>query len=177
MKYRPLPDADYLRCILRYEPMTGEFFWLEDRDGGPRAGDAAGCLTVSGRDRKKPYPVRVINIDGILYLGHRIAWKIVTGRDPAGEIDHRDSDSTNNAFENLREATRLQNSLNIGTRTDNKSGVKGVSWDSVNGKWVARIRVHKGKYRNLGRFDDVEDAAAAYRSAATQMHGEFVRFA
>lgn len=48
------------------------------------------------------------------------------------------------------------------TRKDNVSGVRGVSRSG--NKWNARIRLN-GAYKNLGRFDTIEAAAAAVAAA------------
>ena len=41
--------------------------------------------------------------------------------------------------------------------------------------WVAKLFVN-GKCLNLGRYDKVEEAAAAYRAAALEHVGDYVRF-
>lgn len=46
----------------------------------------------------------------------------------------------------------------------NKTGVKGVRWDKERLKWAASI-YFKGKCYQLGRFDDIEDAIKARKSA------------
>ena len=44
----------------------------------------------------------------------------------------------------------------------NTSGVRGVSWDATNQKWVAAFRHKKVNYF-LGRFNSIEDAAEAIK--------------
>lgn len=53
-----------------------------------------------------------------------------------------------------------------GKRTDNKSGVTGVHWDSNNFKWYVQFN---GKY--LGRYKDLEDAKAIRLNAEKQYEG------
>jgi hypothetical protein len=55
---------------------------------------------------------------------------------------------------------------------DNKCGVKGVYWDKSNSKWRVRITAN-GKKMNIGRFDTLEAAAKAYKTAALIYHGKF----
>jgi len=58
---------------------------------------------------------------------------------------------------NLTALTRKANKTN-------KSGIKGVHWDKSKSKWMANIG-HKGKTIYLGRFKNIEDAAAARKAA------------
>lgn len=52
--------------------------------------------------------------------------------------------------------------------SNNTSGVKGVGYDKVNGKWRAYIRL-AGKLHHLGRFDTLEEAAQARRQAEAEL--------
>lgn len=54
--------------------------------------------------------------------------------------------------------------LNKTIAKNNKSGIKGVSWDKTRFKWVAQIQF-KGKTIFLGRFDKLEDAIIAREEA------------
>jgi hypothetical protein len=88
------------------------------------------------------------------------------------EIDHIDGNGLNNTRSNLRTATHQQNMYNIGPRSDNASGFKGVSLNKKTQTWQARITVN-GKQAHLGCFPSPEDAARAYDKAARVHHGEF----
>lgn len=88
-------------------------------------------------------------------------------------IDHEDRDGLNNQKYNLRPCTGTQNQFNANMRINNKSGIRGVSWDSSRGKWTVRIK-NGSKYEYLGRFDDIEEAAIIYKDRAIQLYGEFV---
>jgi hypothetical protein len=73
---------------------------------------------------------------------------------------------------NLRLATRSQNNMNRSARSDNKSGVTGVTWHKQSQKW--RATIHKnGKQIQIGMFETIEEAAKAYSLAAQDMHGDF----
>jgi hypothetical protein len=74
----------------------------------------------------------------------------------------------------LREATPSQNQANKAMRSDNTSGVKGVTWDKSRGKWVAAIHVNR-KRISLGRYKDIEEAAAAYEAASSIHFGPYGR--
>lgn len=107
------------------------------------------------------------------YFAHRLAWIYVYGVAP-DKIDHIDGDRDNNRIANLRACTNSQNSANSRIRSDNSSGLKGVSWDCTKKKWVAQIRCH-GKSFHLGRFKSKIDASVAYSSAAVRFFGKFAR--
>jgi len=150
---------------LAYDPDTGIFTWRVTTCRRMKAGDLAGCI-----DRSKGY--HRISIDGKAYKAHRLAWLYVTGEWPPEGVDHIDGDRSNNAIANLRAATSSQNSCNRGKQRNNTSGFKGVTWDRSKGMWAAQITV-AGKLKSLGRYDNVKDAAEAYRRAARGRHGEF----
>lgn len=79
-------------------------------------------------------------------------------------VDHKDRDGLNCRRSNIRLATKSLNAHNCGLLINNTSGVKGVCWDKRVKKWVARIYI-MGRCRHLGRFDDIEEAAAVYAAA------------
>jgi hypothetical protein len=49
-----------------------------------------------------------------------------------------------------------------------KSKHRGVTWDGNRGKWKCSIK-YKGGHKYLGRFDDEEEAAAAYNTEAEKL--------
>lgn len=57
----------------------------------------------------------------------------------------------------------------------NKSGSRGVSWDSKRKKWVAQI-VFKGKNYHLGRYEEKEDAASARKEAEKHLYDDFLKW-
>jgi hypothetical protein len=113
-----------------------------------------------------------IRVDGKSYLAHRLAWLIVTGDWPISHIDHADLDQKNNAFSNLREATRSQNLSNCRVKSHNRLGIKGVRRDRH--RFKAQITVNR-KNNYLGSFGTAEEAQAAYLAAAKRAVGEFAR--
>lgn len=116
----------------------------------------------------------VVRINNRAYLCHRIIWKLVTGIDPVAYIDHRDTNKKNNAWGNLREATKQENAFNQPASPRNKTGYKGVSFCQRDGTFYACIRAN-GKSLSLGRFETAEMAHAAYVTAAKPIHGIFFR--
>jgi len=153
---------DYVKELFTY--CDGVLRWRVSRSNRTRVGSAAGyCRSDNGRC--------VINVDGKLMFAHRLIFLFHHGWLP-DEIDHIDTDPTNNRIENLRSATRAQNQWNARKRKDNTSGVKGVSWYAPTKRWTAQIRVN-GQRKRLGYFSTIDAAAAAIAAAQRDSHGEF----
>lgn len=155
-------SADRVRELLEYEPETGVFRW-KCRRGRVAAGSVAGSPVVRG--------YRAISVDNVLYRAHRLAFVLMEGRWPEGDVDHIDGDVSNNRYSNLREASRSQNMQNQRRALSNNksSGLLGASWHKQTRRWQARITLG-GKDRFLGRFDTAEAAHAAYLAAKRQIH-------
>jgi hypothetical protein len=51
------------------------------------------------------------------------------------EVDHIDSDRLNNTRQNLRWCLHSENMANMKIPSNNKSGVKDVSWNMNHDKW------------------------------------------
>src|SRR6266704_128840 len=94
-----------LKELLSYDPLTGVFLWRVKRCN-KMPGDVAGC------NKNRNYTV--VYVEGKSYRAHRLAWFYMTGEWPATFLDHRDMNKHNNAWENLRLATKSQNQANIG---------------------------------------------------------------
>lgn len=85
-------------------------------------------------------------------------------------VDHINHDCFDDRRCNLRIVDPLKSTWNQGTREDNRCGVRGVYQSK--GRWIARINVNK-KHIVLGRFDTMEEAAAARRAAEIKYFGEY----
>jgi hypothetical protein len=109
---------------------------------------------------------------------HRLIWALHYQDLPCPtlEIDHINGVRDDNHIDNMRLVSTLGNQRNARMRSHNTSGVNGVYWDNSHRKWKAQI-VIDGKYKNLGRFDDIEEAASVRKAASikhgyTERHGE-----
>lgn len=145
-----------LKGLLSYNPASGEFTWLKSISKRIRVGDLAG-YSNSNSDSYV-----FIRIAGTLYRAHRLAWLYEYGKWPDEDIDHIDRNKRNNAIANLREVTDSQNLFNASIRSDNSSGVKGVSFSRRDCAWRAYINVN-GKHRSLGNFKTKAEAVSARR--------------
>lgn len=169
---------EYLCKRLHYDPKTGVFIWLSRpvrsyRDHGWNT-KWAGRHAGSVREQRGGLYYLEISIEGRNYLAHRLAWLYMTGTFPPKGIDHEDTDGLNNRWKNLRPATQTENNANSRIRSDNTTGLKGVSFNKQTGRYTSGIRVN-GKRKHLGYFDDPEEAHSVYVTAAEKYFGEFAR--
>ena len=88
-------------------------------------------------------------------------------------VDHRNHDTLNNRKENLRVCDPIKSARNRVRQTNSTSGLIGVDWHKLVGKWQARITVDGVRVR-LGFFEDKEDAGRARDRAAKEAYGDFV---
>ncbi len=162
MSAKLLPDPEYLRQRLRYDPSSGKLFWL------PKSIDVNGWnKKYSGREA---FTAKMRNgyltgaVDSKNYLAHRIAWAVYYGKEPNGEVDHIDHNRANNCITNLREVSRTENCRNMSAYSTRTSGITGVHWYPMRQKWKAEIWVNYKKIC-LGYFSDINDAAKARSQA------------
>ena len=169
---RKLPSVKFLRECFIYNRRTGELRWkVRPREhfatkkgwavwNSHYPGKIAGAITNTGH-----------RLLGSGYLAHRLIFKMVTGKEPAS-IDHADGNPANNAWRNLRVATKTEQAWNSWLRVDNSSGYRGVN--RHRNKWTARISID-GRLQYLGLFSTPEEASTAYESVARKLHGKFYR--
>ena len=162
---RPLAG---LEKVLRYDANTGLLYWTTYIYRIKKPGDLAGHQNASGYIE--------IRFDRKNYQGHRVAWYLHTGEDPGIlQVEHIDTNRTNNKIDNLRLASSAQNSWNKGKKTCTTSKYKGVAFYARYRKWISQIRAN-GKTTHLGYFTDELEAHRTYCLAAMEMHGEFANF-
>lgn len=181
MDKRQPPSPEVLRKLLRYDPETGSLFWRERSAGAFQSERAAKSWNTRYANKQaftalNNYGYFVGNVNYVTCLASRVAWAVTYGEWPNNDTDHINGDRTDNRLCNLRQATRSENHCNKGPQRNNTSGHKGVSWNKRAGRWEAAIG-KDGHVKFLGRFEVLADAEAAYRAAATTIHGEFARLA
>jgi hypothetical protein len=151
--------VEQLREILDYDQETGLFKWKRTRRQ-IKAG------AVAGTDPSAGYVY--IFVLGKRYAAHRLAWFYVTGEWPAGQIDHRNLVTSDNAFANLRDVSGVVNKQNMrDAQSNSKTGVLGVS--PRGSRFIAVIQVAR-KQKYLGLFETQELASQAYQAAKRQFH-------
>jgi len=157
---------EYLRSILDYDLLTGNFIWTAIRKGVKKH-KIAGSVNGNGYHN--------IYIDGRNHRAHRLAFMYILGHVPE-YIDHINQDKLDNRWINLRPTTKSQNARNAKKYDTNTSGHVGIIWQPRYQKWLAQMVVdYKQLY--LGRFNDINDAIAARKAAEikygfSSLHGK-----
>lgn len=147
--------------LLEYDPETGVMRWAQDRSIAVKKGQIAGT---------KGNGYRQLIVEGARLRGHRIAWLMVYGVWPKGDIDHINGVRDDNRIANLRDVTRSVNVQNQRRpQVHGKSGFLGVSWNKNARKWSATIRIG-GRSRHLGLFVTAEEAYQAYLNKKREAH-------
>ena len=112
------------------------------------------------------YAGRSVMIDGkkVRIPMHRLLMDAPKGFD----VDHIDHDGLNNTRDNLRLATRSQNSFNRPMNKNNKTGIRCIYWYKQTNRWVLKMA---GK--TIGYFKELPDAVDAYNLKAKELWGDF----
>lgn len=155
---KPRISAQELREKLTYNPETGEFFTKPRKIGSSHLYGS-----------KRNYPAVTITINRRKYYASLLAWLWMTGEWPSSHIDHRNNDSLDNRWRNLRESTRSQNMGNQRMSKRNTSGLTGAFWDRSAKRWISIIAK-----KHLGTFPSAKAAHEAYVKAARERYGEFL---
>ena len=111
-----------LHELFDYNPVTGGWTNKTNRGSRARVGHPAGSLDKDGYVR-----IRISSID---YQAHRLAWAYVHGDFPEGEqpfIDHINGNPSDNRITNLKISSQAENNKNKKMKSNNTSGVTGVS--------------------------------------------------
>jgi len=145
--------------------------------GAPGASEARFWACVVKTDRCWIWQGPVINsgygratVDGQKWLAHRYTYTRARGPIPAGlVIDHLCRNQLCVRPDHLRAVRQLENSRAQGVRSNNTSGVRGVSWDKSRNLWAARVRVD-GKKHHVGRYQTLEEAAQAVAAARARFY-------
>lgn len=119
--------------------------------------------TVSG------YVVRKLPNPSKIYIPmHRVIMNPPIGM----MVDHINHNGLDNRKCNLRICTNAENQHNRKIGSNNTSGYKGVSWNTLANKWEAQVKFNNKKIY-LGRFISLEHAVKTYNKRAKELFGEF----
>lgn len=158
--------------------MEGDTFVIHVNKGYSTIVDSidADLIKYKWNPHREKYAIRYTTTRGKSHgvFIHRIILERKLGRGlTSGEfVDHINGVGFDNRRCNLRLASMSENNRNVGKRSNNTSGYKGISRD--HNFWRAEIRVN-GKKIYLGIYSTKEDAYAAYCEASKKYHGEFGR--
>ena len=98
--------------------------------------------------------------------------KFIMNAQKGQRADHKDRNTLNNQKSNLRFSTHTQNNQNVGRKSNNKTGYKGIGYLRGAKKWRACIG-SSGKRYYSDLVDTKEEAALEYDKLAKTHHGEF----
>jgi hypothetical protein len=169
--------VEYLKECFDYDPDAGVLLWRER----PRAHFNTDQAWLSSRTQIAGKVVAAhhakgkyayVMVDKTPYLVHRVCFAIYHGYWP-DEVDHRNGNTRDNRIENLRAATRQQNSFNTTLHGTNANGLKGVSYKpGAKRPWYGRVTISGTCYRTP-YFSTPKEAAAAYQDLVERHHGEY----
>lgn len=173
MYFTPLPSVDTILAHFDFDQDTGVLRWRGDTEetkylNHRYVGEVAGSPNKGGYRRVK--------FAGRNFLVSRLVFKLAHGRDPVGQVDHENLDTSDDRPDNLREASAAQNTWNKGNKKRVFDLPKGVCFHRRSGKYRARIQA-RGHRVELGDFGTPEAAAKAYAAASAKYHGGFGRIA
>ena len=154
-----------LKELIVYDPETGLVAQK------PRKG-VSDTSFKSGADHNRGY--KQIGVAKKVHLVHRLAWLYMTGEWPANDVDHINGDRADNRWANLRQATSAENKCNSRMRSDNTSGVKGISWEAKANRWRAEIW-HEGKKHYVGVSKNIDELLPKLEARRKELHGAFAR--
>lgn len=156
-------EIEALKLVLKYDPNTGNFYWLKTVNSNAIKGQLAGY--------NPEFNYRILWYNNKKYRQHILAFLFMTGKFPTKQIDHKNRIKSDNRWDNLREVTQSQNTINsIKYKKNATSKHKGVDFDR--NKYRARI-YKDGKSINLGRYDTEEEAAIVYNNKAKELFGNY----
>lgn len=145
-----LPTTDLLREHFTYNKDTGIVTRLKQTSSRALIGYEVGSMGISG--------YLGVYFQGKHYRLARVIWKLVTGDEPLGQIDHINRIRADNRWVNLRVVTQQQNNLNRSFRG---------YYLRPSGRYEV---VLQGKY--IGTFNTPEEASLVYQQAREKVLNE-----
>lgn len=130
-KANKTPSAERLHELFVYQHETGLLINRIDRKQ-VKAGEVAGWVNSDG--------YRKVKIDSQPFYQHRIVWKMAYDEDPSLEIDHDNTNKSDNRLCNLQLLTQREN----------------CSKERAEGRGLpAGVSRHCGRYRANGQFNGI----------------------
>ena len=168
-----------LKECFHYNEDSGDLTWIER----PLSHFSRAQDRMSFNNKYTGKKIKCVDTSGYLVVGvhykihrvHRLIFMYMNGEIP-NLVDHINGDKLDNSWNNLRSATKSENSKNSFISRANTSGYTGVYFCNTNKNWVAQISIN-GKTKNIGRFTTPSEAANARASLYegneySKRHGE-----
>lgn len=160
----PLPPLEELKEYYEYLPDTGELLLIKSRCKADKQKLNKTIGSLGGPERRKTW---VVKHKGKSYYISRIAWLLMTGKDPGSSlVEHKNRNPKDNRWVNLRLATGAENNYN-------KIFV-GYSQRKDTGLYRVRVTLD-GKRVTVGNFETEEEAKKAAQNARKLFYREFAR--
>lgn len=160
----------------------GSFLYMELILQSPKYGEKKVLIDDEDFEKISKYHWNISYVRGNWYVVSHVKGKqiklhrlIMCESDPTVKIDHRNHNGLDNRKDNLRRATTMQNTRNVGPTKNNKTGYKGVYLyrsDNPDNRFCVRIRANGAKIFG-GYFKTAIEGAEKYNELATKYHGEF----
>lgn len=151
---------EYAHSLFDYK--DGSLYWKVQKAPHVKIGARVGSPEVNGYE--------TVYVDGRNWRIHRLVFLMQYGYLPKN-IDHINGNRKDNRIDNIRSADDAQNAHNQAMRSDNVSGVKGVSWNNDRQKWAVRVNHNKKTYQRY--VQDLELAELVAIEMRNKLHGEF----
>ena len=150
-----LPPAERLRELLDYNPQTGALRWRISRHGR-QVGQTAGYTKLS----YGWYEHCSVTVDGLRFPAARLIWKLMTGEEPVGRVEHLNRNRRDMRWKNLAlQRPDPDGALRFNRSPSGVSGFRGVYRSRK--RWIARLRGADKQLHTIGMFDTKEEAARA----------------
>jgi hypothetical protein len=113
----------------------------------------------------------IYHYEGITQPAHRVSYEMHKGKIPEGIlIDHICHNKSCVNPGHLRLATTKQNMENLsGPKVTSTSGVRGVYWHALTGKWNVQVGHNRRRYSG-GLFHDLDEAEAVAKALRNQLY-------
>lgn len=147
-----------------FEYRDGKLYWKINTNPSKKLiGKEAGC--------KSSGAYGVVNLDGQAYSVHKVIFCMHNGFMPV-VVDHINGIKDDHRLENLRAATHQSNNWNKVVQSNNKLGLKNISWHKQNQKYWVQLAKHGKKVVSVF-VEDLELAELVAIEARNKYHGEF----
>lgn len=147
-----------------FEYRDGKLYWKINTNPSKKLiGKEAGCRSSGAYG--------VVNLDGQAYSVHKVIFCMHNGFMPI-VVDHINGIKDDHRLENLRAATHQSNNWNKVVQSNNKLGLKNISWHKQNQKYWVQLAKHGKKVVSVF-VEDLELAELVAIEARNKYHGEF----
>ena len=165
----------FLLALYDYNPETGLLVYRVRFGSRGKVGTTVGSLNNLGYMQTSIY--------GKSYLLHRLIWMYMYGNIPK-YLDHINGVKSDNRLSNLRAATCSENSCNKSVQSNNKFGIKGLSYVKPHGRKKAGYKAtvsclgtvyKKIIYLTEGRYDEeiIQELSNWLKETREGLHKEF----